>query len=104
MYYPPFSNLIRLLFTGKDIKNIHFLADIINKKISQIKGAYIYGPISAPFERLNGKHRIHIVMKCDPNLIKGIKSKLFHLIDTDILESNTMGVRLSIDIDPMNLL
>jgi len=104
LYYPPFSNLIRLLFTGKDIKNIHFLADVISKKISQIKGAHVYGPISAPFERLHGKHRIHIVMKCDPKLIGGIKSKLFHLIDTDVLESSTMGVRLSVDIDPMNLL
>jgi len=104
LYYPPFSNLIRLLFTGKDIKNIYFLADIISKKISQIKGANVFGPISAPFERLGGKHRIHIVMKCNPKLIGGIKSKLFQLIDSDILESSTMGVRLSIDIDPMNLL
>ena len=96
--------MIRLLFTGKDIKNIHFLADIISKKISQIKGTDVFGPISAPFERLGGKHRIHIVMKCNPKLIGGIKSKLFQLIDSDILESSTMGVRLSIDIDPMNLL
>ena len=72
--------------------------------MNHIKGIQAYGPISAPFEKLGGNYRIHIILKCQPKLMESSKIKFFQAIDKDLVESKTMGVRVSIDIDPINLL
>ena len=108
LLYPPFSRLIRLLVLGRRQEPVWERARELRSRLTPAqKGITILGPASAPFERLRGQWRVHLLIKSDraldPDGIR-LHRHTFSNIPRSWLEGARGGVRLKIDVDPVNLL
>ena len=94
---PPFQRFISLILTGDDENKLEKEAfnfkNFIEKKI---KGK-VLGPVSAPIFRLKRKYRIRL-------LIRGVKTlKLQNSLALIIPNYKfSTGIKLSVDVDPIN--
>ena len=94
---PPFQRFISLILTGEDEtkleKEAFSFKNFVEKKIE----GRILGPVSAPIFRLKKKYRIRL-------LVRGSKSiKLQNSIAKIILDYKfSSGIKLSVDVDPIN--
>ncbi|MFQ5900311.1 MAG: primosomal protein N' [Thermodesulfobacteriota bacterium] len=108
--YPPFLRIVSLRFEGKEedkvsssVKKIERICKgVFRKAPGFAKGITILGPSPAFLSRLRGKYRWHI-------LIKGKEVKALHLFVREIQESALKrkalsGVKMIVDVDPVNLL
>ena len=108
LLYPPFSRLIRLLLQGQDSENVWRTAqELRSRLIPSPKGMTLLGPASAPFERLRGLWRVHLLLRSSRELDPGgqrlHRYALSRIPRTWHIRSQN-GVRLKIDVDPVNLL
>ena len=94
---PPFQRFISLILSGDNEKKLEeeankFKAFIENKLIGKI-----LGPVTAPIYRLKKKYRIRL-------LIRGAKTlKLQNSLATAIPNYKFQpGIKLSVDVDPIN--
>ena len=101
--YPPFIRIIRLLIRGKDeekvMSSIGKLKDLLDERILESgENIVLLGPSSAPFPKIGGNFRHHIILK----------TKKLDLLRNIILESKkklpSNGTYLEIDVDPYDLL
>lgn len=108
LQYPPFSRLVRFLLQGQDKDRVWELANEMRSRLTPMrKGMSLLGPASAPYERLRGKWRVHLLLKSnresDPT-----GGQMHQLIAERVprqwLERSRRGVRLKIDMDPQFLL
>ncbi|HDZ61666.1 MAG TPA: primosomal protein N', partial [Nitrospirae bacterium] len=99
--YPPFSRLIRIVFSFKTKKDANKTIADISEKIKglNIQGAIVLGPAPAPVEKIRNMWRWHLILK-------GNNSKLMRQAASLILEqvSHMKNVRTEVDVDPINLL
>ena len=113
--YPPFKRLVRLLIKGNNKDHVESCSERLKEILTRNskEGIDILGPVSAPFSKIRGKHRWHII-------IKGKDAKTLNRIIRKSLEElkrqrqghtttgNVPGVNKSsqveVDIDPMSLL
>ncbi|MGE4602145.1 MAG: primosomal protein N', partial [Planctomycetota bacterium] len=99
--YPPHGHLARLLCEDKDerrvIQSAQGLADAM--KACPGDSVQILGPAPAPLERLRGRYRQHILLKCTDR--KPIRDVARIALDEKPRWAST---RISVDIDPQNLL
>ena len=108
--YPPFSRLIIFRITGNSERRTEKYAyelgkvskDLLDRNRDFRKCIEILGPVAAPLERLKGKYRKQI-------LIKGRKPNLLHSFARNVINNATAGikssgVKLSVDVDPINML
>lgn len=63
--YPPFSNLINIVISGKDENKVKKDAGEFFSRVSESAGDYcsILGPAPAPFSKINLFYRWHIIVK-----------------------------------------
>ena len=94
---PPFQRFISLILTGEnehklEAEALRFKNFIDNK----IKGT-VLGPVNAPIYRLNRKFRVRL-------LIRGIKSMKVQNSIARIIPNYkfSSGIKLSVDVDPIN--
>lgn len=101
--YPPFSRIARLLVRGKNEEKVKSSINALKKALEEhIKssnaGIDILGPSSAPFGKIGGNYRHHIILKSE-----GLTA-----LRTAVLASRHAvtgkDVYLEIDIDPYDLL
>ncbi len=85
--YPPFSKLVNLVISSADQEKALKHAD---KVASELTSGDVLGPVPAPIPRLRGKYRFQI-------LVKG-----GHIPD-EVLQVPA-GIKIDIDVDPLNLL
>lgn len=109
MGYPPFKRLIHLRWEGNSLEkvqkyaqNLHALIIALKKNNSKYaEQIEVLGPAPAPLSRLRGKHRYHI-------LLKGQNWSRLHNFCQEILQQQEKvaisGVRLVVDVDPINML
>ncbi len=99
--YPPFSKLIRIIFSfrtkesaARNIKNITSRIKRLNQR-----GVEILGPAPAPIEKIRSLWRWHLVLK-------GGDSKKLRLTASAILGKvhDIKEVKIDVDVDPINLL
>ncbi|MFB0516374.1 MAG: primosomal protein N' [Candidatus Neomarinimicrobiota bacterium] len=108
LLYPPFSRLVRLLLHGKDREKVWQRARDLRSRLTPLqKGMTLLGPASAPYERLRGLWRVHLLLKSSREVdTKG--QRLHQLVLARVprawLERSHQGVRLIIDVDPVSLL
>lgn len=104
--YPPFSRLINLRIEGRDEKMVRKAAldcAVIAKELNRFKPPVtILGPTPAPLTRLRSKYRWQL-------LLKGNDVRNLHFLGASLLHkgpafSRDGKVRISIDVDPENLL
>lgn len=99
--YPPFSNLINMVIYGENEKNVEQvskeLVKLIKKRLHQ--GEEAFGPSKAPVNKLKGNFRYQIIVKGHnpENIRKAVVSGLEPIVKLG-------RVRISVDIDPYNML
>lgn len=124
LFYPPFSSMVRLLFTGEDPKAVVGLAKsaarIIedakltckasagsiegndrsaSRKIQGLSGAFeMVGPSPAPLLKVKGEYRWHILLKVRDNIV--VKRFLEDNFSRFVPDKYQKVVVLTIDIDP----
>ncbi|MBI4833230.1 MAG: primosomal protein N' [Planctomycetes bacterium] len=102
--YPPYSHLLRILMEGKDEAKTEVygkqLAGKIKEFIGDDKDIEILGPAPCPWERIKNHYRWQIVIK---SKTADFIHKLYHVYRKDF-NSTSKSIRLTLDIDPLNLL
>lgn len=96
--YPPYTNLVRILFSGEDESQVAKVATSC-VKVPSTPGAQIIGPSPAPLSRLKGKTRWHA-------LIKGEEREVKERVEQVLTVAHRMNstVNVSVDVDPLSLL
>lgn len=103
--YPPFYRLARLLFQGKDEAILKQDMDRLEALLDKVRLSYsvealiFLGPTPAPFSKMNGLYRYHLILKAKTTVII---SQTLRAISAAF--SPTTGINLSIDIDPTSLM
>ena len=94
---PPFFRLISLIISGKDEQLIIKFATTIKSKLPKLNNVNILGPVLAPITKLRKKYRCRILIRCPKNLF--IQKYLSLSLDKIKM---TSGIKLEVDVDPVN--
>ena len=101
--YPPFSRLIRIIFTSTNVKQCQDSSSKIFNLLSKLFSPFLLGPLPCPIEKLSNKFRYHIIIKAPTNELNKILDKLNHIQkQKELLISNK--VHMLIDIDSNSVL
>jgi len=94
---PPFYRLISLIISGKNESLIMKFAINIKSKLPKIKEVNILGPVLAPITKIRKKYRCRILIRYPKNLfIQKYLSQSLNKIKI------TSGIKLEVDVDPIN--
>ena len=94
---PPFYRLISLIISGKNEALIMKFAMSIKLKIPKIKEVNVLGPVLAPISKLRKKYRCRILIRYPKDLfIQKYLSQFLNKIKI------TSGIKLEVDVDPIN--
>jgi len=94
---PPFFRLISLIISGKDERLIFKFATMIKSKLPKLNNVNILGPVLAPITKLRKKYRCRILIRSPKNLF--IQKHLSLSLDKIKM---TSGIKLEVDVDPVN--
>lgn len=99
--YPPFNHLTLIHCSSLKDEQAEFVAETIRKTLADKVGASlrILGPCSAPLSRLRDRNRVHL-------LLRDSRIKRQKQIVREVLASlpRSGDVRVSADVDPLNML
>ncbi|MBW2057428.1 MAG: primosomal protein N' [Deltaproteobacteria bacterium] len=106
--YPPFSRLVNLRISGNREDRTEAFAKrlaIVGAETKRRKGVYrdhieLLGPCAAPLARVKGRYRWQL-------LAKSSRPESLHRFLAEVLarmEKETPGIRLEVDVDPINLM
>jgi len=99
--YPPFGFLVNLVLAGNEERKVAEAArDLAERLQSLAGGVEILGPAPCPLARLRGKSRMQILLKATQRSL--LRRLLAHL--GPAARSVPAGVRLAIDVDPVDML
>jgi len=94
---PPFYRLISLIISGKNEPLIMKFAISIKSKLPKISEVDVLGPVLAPISKLKKKYRCRILIRYPKNLfIQKYLSQSLNKIKI------TSGIKLEVDVDPVN--
>ena len=94
---PPFYRLISLIISGKDELLIMRFASNIKLKLPKMNQVNILGPVLAPITKLRKKYRCRILVRYPKNLF--IQKYLAESLNKIKI---TSGIKLEVDVDPIN--
>jgi len=101
LQFPPFSHLVNLRFDGVEEHLVRRLAEQtaeVAKRLSRKGRITILGPAPAPLSRLQGRYRWQL-------LLKGANRAELHGLCRTLNQDREPGpVKLSVDVDPENML
>ncbi len=102
--YPPFTKIIRILFTSESEELAKEAARVYYEQVrnlqNQYEDSFVYlGVMRSPIGRIQNKYRLQILIRLKPNKEEEITKKLFELSST-IKKSNTT---VFVEINPQNL-
>jgi len=94
---PPFYKLISLIISGKNEKLVINFSSILKSKLPKLKEVNVLGPVLAPITKLRNKYRCRILIKYPEKLfIQKYLSQSLNRIKI------TSGIKLEVDVDPIN--
>jgi len=94
---PPFCRLISLIVSGKDEFLIMKFATNIKLQLPKMSKVNVLGPVLAPITKLRKRYRCRILIKYPKNLfIQKYLSQSLNKIKI------TPGIKLEVDVDPIN--
>ncbi len=68
MWYPPFSKVIVILFSGMSAKNVSWCAAYFKKYLGDLKeideNVQVLGPVASSVSKINNKYRYQMIIKC----------------------------------------
>jgi len=94
---PPFYRLISLIISGKNELIIMKFATNIKLQLPKINEVNILGPVLAPITKLRQKYRCRILIRYPKNLF--IQKYLSNSLNKI---KKTSGIKLEVDVDPVN--
>ena len=94
---PPFYRLISLIISGKSENVTMKFALNLKEKLPKIHSVNILGPVLAPITKLKKKYRCRILIRYPKNLF--IQK---HLSQTLNKIKSISGIKLEVDVDPIN--
>jgi len=107
LLYPPYGRLISLRIQGNNLEKVQLTArrtaqicQHLKTKFPKYNSIEVLGPAEAPLSRVRGQFRYHLLLKGPES--KSLNQLCRHLFLRDDFVSS--GVRLSADVDPLNLL
>ena len=106
--YPPFHKIISLRINSTDLSTVRSTAMTLAEKARSLQNKYadkfgpiqILGPASAPLQKIKNVYRYHL-------LLKASQAGLLNLFASHLLKSAKWippKCKITIDVDPMNLL
>jgi primosomal protein N' (replication factor Y) (superfamily II helicase) len=99
--YPPFGFLVNLVLVGNDTKKVDRAAAALAGKLKQeAREVEILGPAPCPLAKLRGKKRVQILLKASRR--PPLRRLLVCL--AALQKSIPAGVRLVVDVDPLDML
>ncbi|MEA2014535.1 MAG: primosomal protein N' [Thermodesulfobacteriota bacterium] len=101
--YPPFSRMVNLTISATNqsrltgcVKRLSTVARDLARQAGDT--VQVLGPAEAPLSRVKGRYRWHM-------LLKGTDLKALHSLAADILtKTSETGLRIRIDVDPVNFM
>ena len=94
---PPFYKLISLIVSGKNEKLVMNFSTNIKSKLPKLNEVNVLGPVFAPITKLRNKYRCRILIKYPEKLfIQKYLSQSLNRIKI------TSGIKLEVDVDPIN--
>jgi primosomal protein N' (replication factor Y) len=96
--YPPFVHLANIVVAGPHLEDTHHAAETLAERLSEHTELEVLGPIPAPLAMLRGMHRFQVLVKVDD--LQDVRGPL----KVAVSASHKPGVRVSIDLDPVNML
>jgi primosomal protein N' (replication factor Y) len=98
--YPPFTKLARIIIKSREIEKVENISGKLKKTIENMpeaKEVTILGPVICPIGKIEKHFRFHLLLKSEKGfLLQGILRKLYN--------QNISGVKISLEIDPVNML
>jgi len=94
---PPYYRLISLIISGKNELSIMKFAANLKSKLPKMNQVSILGPVLAPIAKLKKKYRCRILIRYPRNLF--IQKYLSHSLNKI---KNVSGIKLEVDVDPIN--
>ena len=102
MGYPPFSRMIRFLFTGENLEDTRSCSENFARQLEEkFPRAEILGPSEAPVARIKNRHRYHIIVKTTENILHNHLKENYNKMKTS---GQKQGIRILIDVDPYLIL
>jgi len=97
--YPPYSGLVRFLWSGPDLAKVQLVAGAHGERLRQVGGSdfVLLGPNPAGLALLKGQHRWHALVKGGS---RGAIQAFLDRLDAAGGVKNERGVRVAIDVDP----
>jgi primosomal protein N' (replication factor Y) len=111
--YPPMGRLLRLLVSSPDPREARDAAQLVKNTCREALKlltaerkeeveALLLGPATAPYERLRGRYRWHILVKAPSAVLLSELARTLNLWKSGVKEFKDF--RLNVDIDPVDLL
>lgn len=102
--FPPFSTIIRLLFTGDNLKEVQKITKNCFDDIKKIKeeysdNFYYFDAMKSPINRIKSKHRFQILMRLANQNIDKLIKLLYNVVD----KNKSNKVLSFVEINPNNL-
>ncbi len=101
LLYPPFSRLTRIILSFRNKESAKQTVNIISGRLKKLdsRGIEVLGPAPAPVEKIRNLWRWHLILK-------GRGAKTIRQTAHDILETikDIKGIKVDVDVDPINLL
>ena len=106
LFYPPFSHLILVRFSGKKESELKKGAEVFHRQLSQklsllAERVRILGPVSSLIPRLRGEYRYQILIKV--KRILPMIEVLDQLLESESIRKLRRRVKVSIDVDPQEV-
>jgi primosomal protein N' (replication factor Y) (superfamily II helicase) len=103
LVYPPYSNLINIIFSATNETQLKSFISSFQKELSEKlntfeKKVQILGPNPAPFEKIQNYFRWHTLIKCDYSVLDKVKVVLKDL------KKPPAYIRLIYDFEPRSIL
>ena len=101
--YPPFSRMVNLTISATNEARITGCVKHLNTVARNLAGQAggnisVLGPAEAPLSRVKGRYRWHMILK-------GNDIKALHALAVNILADNgETGLRIRVDVDPVNFM
>jgi len=107
--YPPFCDLINIVFTGDNEQKIYEFADGIKKLMTKSVDKYnerknyisMYGPSPCTVGKIREKYRFHILIKCTKS--EKIRKSLSEAL-TNLMKKAPSDITMSVDVNPVNFI
>jgi len=105
--YPPFVELLRVVFSGEDEKEVENLALAAGQELKKLRldpSTCILGPARTPITMINGRYRWHILVKTPARDDLHPISASLKTLSTKVKRTISKSLRVVLDADPLSML